>query len=274
MKNMSKDLKNKSLAIIGCGNMGEAILRSWLDSKLIIKKQIHVVEPNATPRNKASLLGVHTHEKAHTLPDNIDLILLAVKPQNIALSLYDYSRLRNKTSFISIVAGTATASLQEILQSKNIIRAIPNIPAIIQNGSTIFYFDSSIDEKTRNFAKLLFSMCGKVHEVATEELLDAVTAISGSGPGYIFYLMECLISSAIDLGINETLATNLVKEVFYGSSMLALMREDQPLSSLRRQVTSPNGTTQAGLDILTSDEILLNLFRRSTLAAHMKAREL
>ncbi|KRQ09992.1 pyrroline-5-carboxylate reductase [Bradyrhizobium manausense] len=261
------------LILVGCGNMGYALLSGWLGSKALDPKKVHVVEPVVSLRERAARLGTNVHETPESLPDEADLVVFALKPHAITAEAPAYRHFCERAVFVSIAAGMTIGVLGALLGKARVIRAMPNTPTAIGKGSTIVFPDSSIQELELNTVASLFAAGGPVHKVDSERLLDAATAISGSGPAYIFYLMECLTTAAYELGLPRDLAMKLVKETVYGAGALALHTENEP-AQLRRQVTSPKGTTEAALSLLTAGDEFLSLIRRATKAAFDRSKSL
>ncbi|MCP3476459.1 pyrroline-5-carboxylate reductase [Bradyrhizobium sp. CCGUVB1N3] len=261
------------LILVGCGNMGYALLRSWLASKSVDPKHVHVVEPIAGLRERAAQLGITVHEGPETLPDRADLVVLALKPQVLATESPVYRRFSEQAVFVSIAAGVTIAKLVAMLGGARVIRALPNTPTAIGKGSTVIFSGDHVPRPKLDEVISLFAAGGSVHQVDNELFLDAATAISGSGPAYIFYLMECLSTAAHELGLPQDLARKLAKETVYGAGALAMQTEDDP-AELRRQVTSAKGTTEAGLSLLTAEDELMSLIRRTTKAAFDRSKAL
>ncbi|GLR90414.1 pyrroline-5-carboxylate reductase [Bradyrhizobium iriomotense] len=261
------------LILVGCGNMGYALLSGWLGSKARDPKNVHVVEPVVGLRERAARLGANVHKTPESLPDQADLVVFALKAHAITAEAPAYSRFCEQAVFISIAAGVTIGELGALLGKARLIRAMPNTPTAIGKGSTVVFPGNGIQELELNTVASLFAAGGPVHKVDSEILLDAATAISGSGPAYIFYLMECLTTAAHELGLPRELAMKLVKETVYGAGALALHTENEP-AQLRRQVTSPKGTTEAALSLLTARDEFLSLIRRATKAAFDRSRSL
>jgi len=262
-----------TLVLVGCGNMGYALLRGWVNSSTVYSRNVHVVEPIAALRDRAALLGVNTHESCETLPAKADLIVIALKPQALPKELPPYSRFSDGTVFVSIAAGVLSARLKALLNSARIVRAMPNTPTAIGKGSTIVFPDSAVGGDDLESVVCLFRAGGAVHQVAHESLIDAATAVSGSGPAYIFYVIECLTDAACELGLSAEVAGKLAKETVHGAAALAFESSEDP-AELRRQVTSPNGTTAAGLSVLAAENALSSLILRTTKAAFDRSLEL
>ncbi|MBM2713575.1 pyrroline-5-carboxylate reductase [Mesorhizobium caraganae] len=261
------------LILVGCGNMGYALLSGWLGSKALDPRNVHVVEPLADLRERAARLGIKVHETPESLPDQADLVVFALKPQAITAESPIYRRFSEQAIFVSIAAGLTIRDLRTLLGKARVIRAMPNTPTAIGKGSTVVFPGDGVQELNLNRVASLFAAGGPVHKVDNESVLDAATAISGSGPAYIFYFMECLTIAAHELGLPEELAIKLVKETVYGAGALALQTESEP-AQLRRQVTSANGTTEAALSLLTAEDKLLCLIRRTTKAAFDRSKSL
>ncbi|MGH0241417.1 pyrroline-5-carboxylate reductase [Sinorhizobium meliloti] len=273
MNSNLSDQLGRSLILVGCGNMGYALLQGWVDSRLIDPRQVHVVEPLSSLRERAASLGVITHDTVTTLPPDADLVVIALKPQIIEQELPKYRRYSNSAAFVSIAAGITCERLTRLLSSTRVARAMPNTPTSIGKGSTIIFSDRAGELFPTEWVVALFNAGGAVHLVAQEEFIDAATAISGSGPAYVFYLIECLADAALKLGLPSTMARDLATETVHGSAALALASKDAP-EELRRQVTSPSGTTEAGLSVLAGDDGLSSLILRTTRAAFDRSLEL
>lgn len=273
MADLASTTMSDRLILVGCGNMGYALLRSWLASKAVDPQHVHVVEPVAGLRERAARLGINAHERPDTLPDEASLVVLALKPQALATQIPVYRRFSEQAVFVSIAAGVPTGKLANLLGGARVIRALPNTPIAIGKGSTVMFSGNHVSEEELEKAMSLFAAGGSVHKVDNELLLDAATVISGSGPAYIFYLMECLGTAAHELGLPKELARKLVNETVHGAGALAMQTEDEP-AELRRQVTSARGTTEAALALLTAEDQLLSLVRHATKVAFDRARAL
>ncbi len=265
------DFQQQPLLLLGCGNMGLALAKGWLANGLS-PKQLVIVEPQ--PSDSARGLGAAIH---HEPPAGINprAIVLAVKPQAMEAALPCIAPLvQAETLLLSIAAGTSLGQLARGVGGKaQIVRAMPNTPAAIGAGISAAYAAPDTDAGNRGLAQTLLSAVGKVVWLDTEDQMAAVTALSGSGPGYIFYLVECLTRAGEMLGLKPDVAQMLALETIAGSAKLALQTGEEP-ATLRRQVTSPNGTTEAGLDVLMSENGLGKLIHHTLDAAAKRAREL
>ena len=234
--------------LVGCGNMGSAMLRGWVTAAPDLR--FHVVEPNETLRATAAEIGAETYGGADGLGDlSPALVVLAVKPQVMGEVAPDYGRFANAT-FASIAAGTTIASLQGWLGAgRAIVRSMPNTPAAIGRGMMVSVANDAVSEAGRSLTERLLSASGRHAWIEDEALMDAVTAISGSGPAYIFHFIECLAEAARAVGLPADLADILAMETVAGAGALAAGSEDAP-GTLREKVTSPGGTTAAALGVL------------------------
>jgi pyrroline-5-carboxylate reductase len=263
--------EHQPLLLLGGGNMGLALAEGWLGQGLA-RSSLYIVDP--VPSDRARALGAELHDEV-PLALIPRAIVLAVKPQVMDAALASVAPLVGpETLLLSIAAGTSLAQLSRGVEGKGqIVRAMPNTPAAIGAGISAAYAPATVDAGTRALADALLASVGAVVWLEAEDQMAAVTALSGSGPGYIFYLVECLTRAGETLGLKAALAQQLALETILGSAKLALHSGEDP-ASLRRQVTSPNGTTQAGLDVLMSENGLGKLIHHTLDAAAKRAREL
>jgi pyrroline-5-carboxylate reductase len=261
--------------LIGAGKMGGALLDGWLASGLD-PKSVFVIDP-ALPDPSVDKL----RKIGCTLgPQSGDLsgpaaIVLAVKPQMADAALPPAAAFAGpKTVVISIMAGTTLATLGAAFpDGQPVVRAMPNTPAAIGRGVTGCFADPATTKAQRALAERLLKAAGDVIWVDREELIDAVTGVSGSGPAYVFLLVEELAKAGVAAGLPAELAETLARKTVEGSGEL-LRRSAEPPAILRRNVTSPNGTTAAALDVLMAEDGLGPLMTRAVAAATKRAREL
>lgn len=261
------------ILLVGCGKMGGALLRGWVGQG-VAASGIVVVEPNPVPDLPAGIVQAKD-AAAITADFQPDLILLAVKPQVMDAVAPAYARFAgSQTCFLSVAAGKTIATLQRLLgEAALIVRSIPNTPAAIAQGITACYAGPGIGAPQRGLCDQLLSAVGEVVWVEREELIDTATAVSGSGPAYVFLLTECLAAAGAKAGLPPELATQLARATVAGAG--ALMRQSgEDAGQLRRNVTSPNGTTQAALDVLMAENGLAPLMARAVAAADKRSREL
>ncbi|KAB0679802.1 pyrroline-5-carboxylate reductase [Aureimonas leprariae] len=259
--------------LLGGGNMGGAMARGWAEQGSA--GAIHVVDPQPGEALRASIeAGRLTHSTA--VPDErFDVVVLAVKPQTMATALPPVrAAVGPQTIVISVAAGTTTKTIADHLgDGVAIVRAMPNTPALIGRGITGCFAGENVSQQVRDLAESLLSACGPVVWVAKEADIDVVTAVSGSGPAYVFLLAETLAAAGEAAGLTPELAMTLARHTVAGAGELMVRSEDAP-AVLRRNVTSPNGTTQAALDVLMGEGGLAPLMRRAVEAAKRRAAEL
>ena len=218
--------------------------------------------------------GARHLEKPGQQLDSVTCVLLAVKPQMFdALGGAIAQIVPEDALVISIMAGTTLATLRNVFPAQALIRAMPNTPAAIGAGITAFTSAEGVSKTQKTTARRLLSAGGAVHEVETENLIDVVTAVSGSGPAYVFHMVEALEAAAIVAGLPEDLAPDFARQTIIGAGEL-LKKDPASATELRQAVTSPNGTTQAALDVLMSADGLPPLMRETVGAALKRAKEL
>lgn len=253
---MSNPLKNKKISFIGGGNMAQALI-SGLLAKGILPEYITVSDPNPDNREQMQAKGINTIDSAKNPLDALmaDVVVLAVKPQIMADVLADFSQVLDKQLIISVAAGLSTDSLTKMLNGyQNIVRAMPNTPAMVQAGATGLYATDSINEQEKQLATELMEASGLVIWVDDEEQLHAVTAVSGSAPAYFFYFIESVIQGGIDLGLSQEQASALAMQTALGAAKMSISSDDTP-EQLRRKVMSPGGTTEAAVHSLQADKV-------------------
>ncbi len=265
------------LVLVGCGNMGRAMLAGWLKSGKLAPGAVFVVEPNADLRARAQALGCQTAADATGIPADAvpALVVIAVKPQVIREVTEQYRRFGDgRTSFVSIAAGTPVTAFEQILGTQApILRCMPNTPAAIGKGMMVVFANPLVSQETKQRVLDLLSASGEVATIDDESLMDAVTAVSGSGPAYIFHFIECLTAAAEAAGLPAGTAKLLAMQTVYGAASLAAESREEP-GELRRQVTSPNGTTAAALSVLMGEDRLKKLLTDAVEAARLRSIEL
>ncbi len=242
------------LGFIGGGNMAHALIVGLKQQKFAMQ-DITVIELEANRRAVlAQALGVHASAELADI-QTCDVIVLAIKPQQLPQLAKTLAPLLKNQLVISIAAGIRLADLSRWLGNyATIIRAMPNTPAQIQAGVTGLYAMPSVSKAQIAQADLILSAAGTTLWLDSEEKLDAVTAVSGSGPAYVFYLIEALQEAALALGLSETQAKKLSIATFKGASLL-VDASDTPIATLREQVTSKGGTTEQGLLSLQNSQV-------------------
>ncbi|SFS03911.1 pyrroline-5-carboxylate reductase [Yoonia litorea] len=264
------DVAARGLVMLGCGKMGSAMLSGWLRSGLP-PSSVYVIDPY--PSDWLKTQGVHI---GADLPEHPAVAVIAVKPQMMAEALPDVDALGDgETLVISVAAGTPIATFENVLGSKTpIVRAMPNTPAAIGRGITALVGNGNVSAGAMDMAEALLLSIGQCVRLESEDQMDAVTAVSGSGPAYVFHLIETLAAAGEAEGLPPALAMDLAKATVGGAGELAETADDDP-TQLRINVTSPNGTTQAALDVLMDTETgFPRLLQRAVAAAAARSREL
>lgn len=259
------------LVLLGCGKMGSAMLRGWLERGLPAAA-VRVIEPNPSEWLRATGVAINPE----SLPAAPAIVVIAVKPQMMGAALPAIAAMGNgETLFISIAAGTPLSTLEAALGAESpIIRAMPNTPAAIGRGITAIIGNARAGAEHLEMAETLLAAVGQVVRLQGEDQMDAVTGLSGSGPAYVFHLIECMAEAGAAEGLPPDLAMRLAKATVAGAGALAEAAEESP-ARLRENVTSPGGTTQAGLEVLMDPETgLPPLIRKTVAAATRRSREL
>ena len=273
---MSLTLKGASVALIGAGNMGLAMLEGWAKEGLS-GEDVVVVEPNPSQR-LSDLCAVKGFRVAAQPVAGAarDAVIVAVKPQALDAGAISATPFVGPGSVVvSILAGKRIADLSARLPAaKAIVRAMPNTPAAIGRGMTGAFANSQTTEPQRALADALLKAAGQVEWVESEALIDAVTAVSGSGPAYVFYLVESLAAAGVAAGLPEALAGRLARATVEGAGELLHRQPETSAETLRQRVTSPGGTTAAALGVLMGEEGLSPLMSRAVAAAKKRAEEL
>ncbi len=267
--------ENKSkILLVGCGKMGTALLSGWLKSELVSSSEVIIIDPSPNFVNEHGIKHVNDFNEldSNYIPD---IVLFAVKPQIMSDVVVAYKGLaRKNTLFISIAAGKNIDFFENILgKESSIIRSMPNLPAIISQGVTVAFSNKNVNKSQELKCEELFNAVGSIIFIEDEGLMDAVTAISGSGPAYLFYFLESLIEAGIELGLSENIAKELAIKTVFGSAKLAEESNYSP-STLREKVTSPNGTTEAALKILMNNDQLKNIIKDAASGARDKSKDL
>lgn len=264
------DVAQRGLVLLGCGKMGSAMLAGWLRNGLP-PASVWVIDPKPSDWLRAQGVNIGAD-----LPDSPAIAIIAVKPQMMTEALPDVGSLGNgATLVISIAAGTPISRFEAILGDQTpIIRAMPNTPAAIGRGITALIGNDKICPDDMGLAEVLLQSIGQTVRLDSEDQMDAVTAVSGSGPAYVFHLIEALAAAGVAEGLSSVLAMQLAKATVGGAGDLAENADDTP-EQLRINVTSPNGTTQAALEVLMDQENgFPALLKKAVAAAAARSREL
>jgi pyrroline-5-carboxylate reductase len=265
------DLNARGLVLLGCGKMGSAMLAGWLGRGLDAGS-VWVMDPQPSDWLKG-LEGLNLNS---ALPPDPAIVLIAVKPQMIGEALPSLAALGGgKTLFLSVAAGTPIRAYEDALGAATpIVRAMPNTPAAIGRGISAIVGNAHATPADLDLAERLLGAVGQVVRLQDEGQMDAVTAVSGSGPAYVFHLIETLAAAGAAQGLPADMAMQLAKATVAGAGALAEAAEEDP-AQLRRNVTSPGGTTQAALEVLMDEERgFPALLTRAVAAAADRSREL
>lgn len=273
-------LASQRLLLVGCGKMGSALLQGWLQQG-IRAENVTIVEPAAlSDALPESDLTQVSDAKELDGTAAFDVVVLAVKPQMMAEILPVYAQIRNSDGsgasplYISIAAGTTIATFANSLGADAaIVRVMPNTPAAIGQGMSVLTANENVSERQKDIATQLMAAVGDTAWIASEAQMDAVTAVSGSGPAYVFHLIECLADAAVAVGLPAELGRQLAVQTVAGAGALAASAPESP-GQLRVNVTSPGGTTAAALDVLMADNGLQPLVTAAVKAAEQRGREL
>ncbi|MBB3655206.1 pyrroline-5-carboxylate reductase [Rhizobium sp. BK650] len=262
------------VVLIGAGNMGGAMLSGWLKSG-VPGSAVVVVDPGPSPAMLATIADAgSTHVTAAPADLKAGVLFLAVKPQVMETVLPAVkSVVGPQTVVVSVAAGKTLAFLEKHLGEAAMVRAMPNTPAMIGRGVTGAFANPRVSAGQRDGVDALLRVSGPVEWVPVESDIDSVTALSGSGPAYVFYLVECMAEAGRKLGLQADLAMRLARETVAGAGELLHQSADDA-ARLRQNVTSPGGTTAAALSVLMAEDGMQPLFDQALAAARKRAEEL
>ena len=269
---------SKTILLVGCGRMGKALLAGWLDQGMP-GSAVNVVEPQTGGPVIAGFLerGVSIVESVDALNPGIkpDVILFAIKPQAFDNIVPTYRRfIQSAPVFLSIAAGRTIYSLETLLaKTAAIVRCMPNTPASIRHGVTVACANEGASSNQRTLCNSLLEAVGEVMWIEDENLMDAVTAVSGSGPAYVFLLVEELAAAGVSAGLPDDLAKRLARLTVTGAGALLASSHLSP-DELRSAVTSPGGTTEAALEILMGPDGVRALMTAAVRSAAARSRSL
>ena len=248
---------NCNITFIGGGNMAQALI-GGLIARGMPTTRITVADPFENVRQLLQEKDVHVTDDNIAAIEKADIVVLAVKPQVLANVLKQLHGLLDGKLVISIVAGAEIATMATLSGTDRIVRVMPNTPALVQTGAHGLYATDVVDAKDRELASQVLAATGLTIWVNSEAQIDAVTAVSGSGPAYFFYMMESMIRAGKNLGLDEKVATALTLQTALGAAQMAITSANSP-AELRKNVTSPNGTTQAALEVFDRAQISQNI---------------
>lgn len=267
------DLTNKRVAVIGAGNMGVALIRGLIDSRAVPPENITV--KNKRPERSRALAekyGVRIASTSLECARDADIVLLSVKPQIFARVLEEIREATPSALLLSVAAGISTRRIETVLGgTPRVIRAMPNTPAVIKEGATAVAAGLYVNEDDIALAETVFQKIGRV-VVVDEVHIDAVTGLSGSGPAYVFLIIEAFADAGVKVGLTREVAMELAVQTIQGSARMLQLTQEHP-GKLKDQVTSPGGTAIAGLHTLEAGGLRTTIMNAVESATN-RAREL
>jgi len=240
------------IGFIGAGNMAEALIRGIINSGLVRQADIFISDVRTERLNDlCGKYGVNRAENNKLLAGGVDILILSVKPQSFGDVLNQIAgAVKEGTLVLSIAAGIKVKKITDSLGNAAVVRVMPNTPALIGEGMSVLFANEKAKGKLSE-ARKIFDAVGKTVIIENEDLMDVVTAVSGSGPAYFFLMMEEMIKAGVELGLTQPQAAELVLQTAKGAAMLAIeKKETESVAQLRKNVTSPGGTTEAALKVL------------------------
>jgi pyrroline-5-carboxylate reductase len=265
-----------TVALIGVGRMGLAMAQGWQGARGIATalSSIALIEPNPSEAVASLVKAKPKTFHLNPEPSAVTALILAVKPQSLAAVAPDLAGwIGPETRVVSIMAGVSINHLSELFATARVIRAMPNTPGALGLGITAFSASEACESGDLALARMLLAPLGVMEGPIAERHMDAVTAVSGSGPAYVFALVEAMANAGVSEGLDPDLSLRLARQTLIGAAAL-LGDADQSPTDLRRAVTSPKGTTEAALDVLMGDAGLGQLMRRAITAAARRSRAL
>ena len=262
---------NCNITFIGGGNMAQALI-GGLITRGLPATRITVSDPVEKIRELLQEKDVHVTADNRIAIEQADVVVLAVKPQVLGALLKPLQGLFDNKLVISIVAGAEIETIAQLTGTDRIVRVMPNTPALVQTGAHGLFATAQVASADRDLASQVLAATGLTIWVNTEAQIDAVTAVSGSGPAYFFYMMESMIRAGKNMGLDEKVATALTLQTALGAAQMAITSANSP-AELRKNVTSPNGTTQAALEVFDRAQISQNI-QTALAAAQKRSQEL
>ena len=262
---------NCNICFIGGGNMAQALIGGLL-SRGLPATRITVSDPVVQVREALQAKDVHVTDNNIEAIRDADVVVLAVKPQMLSAVLGPLKGLFSNKLIVSIVAGAEIATITKFTETDMIVRVMPNTPALVQTGAHGLFAYPVVSADKRDLASQILAATGLTLWVNEESQIDAVTAVSGSGPAYFFYMMESMIRAGKNMGLDEKTATALTLQTALGAAQMAITSSSSP-AELRKNVTSPNGTTQAAIEVFDRAQISQNI-QTALAAAQKRSQEL
>lgn len=262
---------NCNICFIGGGNMAQALIGGLL-SRGLPATRVTVSDPVEHVRELLQAKDIHVTDNNIDAIRDADIVVLAVKPQVLADVLKPLNGLFTDKLIVSIVAGAEIQTISAFTGTEMVVRVMPNTPALVQTGAHGLFAYPVVDDTKRELASQVLAATGLTLWVKSEDQIDAVTAVSGSGPAYFFYMMESMIRAGKNMGLDEKTATALTLQTALGAAQMAITSSNTP-AELRKNVTSPNGTTQAALEVFDRAQISQNI-QTALAAAQKRSQEL
>ena len=262
---------NCNICFIGGGNMAQALIGGLL-SRGLPATRVTVSDPVEHVRELLQAKDIHVTDNNIDAIQDADIVVLAVKPQVLADVLKPLNGLFTDKLIVSIVAGAEIETISTFTGTEMVVRVMPNTPALVQTGAHGLFAYPVVDDAKRELASQVLAATGLTLWVKSEDQIDAVTAVSGSGPAYFFYMMESMIRAGKNMGLDEKTATALTLQTALGAAQMAITSSNTP-AELRKNVTSPNGTTQAALEVFDRAQISQNI-QTALAAAQKRSQEL
>ena len=262
---------NCNICFIGGGNMAQALIGGLL-SRGLPATRVTVSDPVEHVRELLQAKDIHVTDNNIDAIRDADIVVLAVKPQVLADVLKPLNGLFTDKLIVSIVAGAEIETISAFTGTEMVVRVMPNTPALVQTGAHGLFAYPVVDDAKRELASQVLAATGLTLWVKSEDQIDAVTAVSGSGPAYFFYIMESMIRAGKNMGLDEKTATALTLQTALGAAQMAITSSNTP-AELRKNVTSPNGTTQAALEVFDRAQISQNI-QTALAAAQKRSQEL
>ena len=262
---------NCNICFIGGGNMAQALIGGLL-SRGLPATRVTVSDPVEHVRELLQAKDIHVTDNNIDAIQDADIVVLAVKPQVLADVLKPLNGLFTDKLIVSIVAGAEIETISTFTGTEMVVRVMPNTPALVQTGAHGLFAYPVVDDTKRELASQVLAATGLTLWVESEDQIDAVTAVSGSGPAYFFYMMESMIRAGKNMGLDEKTATALTLQTALGAAQMAITSSNTP-AELRKNVTSPNGTTQAALEVFDRAQISQNI-QTALAAAQKRSQEL
>ena len=262
---------NCNICFIGGGNMAQALI-GGLISRGLPAAQITVADPVEQIRELLHAKNLYVTDNNEQAIAHADVVVLAVKPQVLASVLKPLQGLFDNKLIVSIVAGAEINTISQLTGTDLVVRVMPNTPALVQTGAHGLFAYPVVDTQKRELASQILAATGLTLWVESEAQIDAVTAVSGSGPAYFFYMMESMIRAGKNMGLDEKTATALTLQTALGAAQMAITSANTP-AELRKNVTSPNGTTQAAIEVFDHAKISQNI-QTALAAAQKRSQEL